>query len=100
MTSSPPNWDFEIDCPDADSIDESQCGVSSGEIFTSSDGQVACSVCLLVIDIESDLESGQQIGYQESKHMDCNCGGRFAYDPNANCMVCDSCGCDSDGAPV
>ena len=32
--------------------------------------------------------------------MDCNCGGRFAYDPNANCMVCESCGCDPDGEPV
>jgi len=70
MTSSPPNWDFEIDCLDADSIDESQCGVSSGEIFTSSSGQVACSVCLLVIDIESDLESGQQIGDQYSQADD------------------------------
>jgi hypothetical protein len=31
---------------------------------------------------------------------DCKCGGRFAYDPNANCMVCESCGCDPDGEPV
>ena len=31
---------------------------------------------------------------------DCNCGGRFAYDPNANCMVCESCGRDPDGEVV
>ena len=36
----------------------------------------------------------------EVSDMDCNCGGRFAYDPNANCMACESCGCDPDGEPV
>ena len=36
----------------------------------------------------------------EVSDMDCKCGGRFAYDPNANCMVCESCGCDPDGEPV
>ena len=36
----------------------------------------------------------------EVSDMDCNCGGRFVYDYNANCMVCESCGCDTDGEPV
>jgi len=34
------------------------------------------------------------------RFMDCNCGGKFAYDHNANCMVCESCGRDPEGEVV
>lgn len=32
--------------------------------------------------------------------MDCPCGGCFSYDPNASCMVCESCGRDPNGEVV
>ena len=43
-------------------------------------------------------DGSENMEYDEE--MDCNCGGRFAYDHLTDCMVCESCGCDPDGETV
>jgi hypothetical protein len=62
MATSPLNWDFDSNCFDADYIEESECGVVRGEIETGASGFTSCSRCGLVLDIESDLDAGIQLG--------------------------------------
>ena len=62
MATSPLNWDFDNDCFYADYIEESECGVVKGEIVSGADGISTCSKCGLILDIESDLDAGIQLG--------------------------------------
>ena len=63
-------------------------------------GHYQCYKCERIFGDSTAL--GQHIDscHEYGDLMDCNCGGRFAYDHNANCMVCESCGRDPEGETV
>ena len=60
-----------------------------------------------VYDDQFEKESALSQHLRDAEHYQCykcertfNCGGRFAYDHNANCMVWESCGRDPEGETV